>query len=254
MDLPSRPPSLATVVLLTLLCWSRSSGQDALQLFHKMQRALGGAEKIASVRDFEQTVRADAWDYSGNPMGVVHKRVRFVRPSYLRVDQVGRGDTWVLYFDGTSGWEILPDGTVAELKGGELRFARIYLNGLELNTWLADRDPRYVLGSPARNVITIGPKDNSFPASEITLDPLTFLPIKEKGISHADPDHPASVETRIGQWQVVDGVKFPGLITKFHNSTKLAEITVEMTKLNGGLKAADLAIKPPDLKPVMSQP
>jgi len=58
-----------------------------------MQRALGGAEKIASVRDFEQTVRADAWDYSGNPMGVVHKRVRFVRPSYLRVDQVGRGDT-----------------------------------------------------------------------------------------------------------------------------------------------------------------
>jgi hypothetical protein len=117
-----------------------------LQLFHKMQRALGGAEKIASVRDFEQTVRADAWDYSGNPMGIVRKRVRFVRPSYLRVDQVGRGDTYVLYFDGTSGWEILPDGTVAELKGGELTFARNYLNGLELNTWLADRDPRYCSG------------------------------------------------------------------------------------------------------------
>ncbi len=250
MDVPSRQHLLFSIVLFAFVSCSQSSGQDALQLFHKMQTALGGAEKIASIRDFEQTVHANAWDYSGNPMGVVRKRVRFVRPNYLRVDQMGRSDTYVLYFDGTSGWEILPDGTVAELKGGELTFARNYLNGLILNTWLADRDRRYVLGSPARNVITIGSKDNSFPASETTLDPVTFLPIEE----NADPNRPTSVVTKFGQWQTVNGVKFPSLITKFHGSTKLAEITVEKTTLNSGIKPADLAIKPPDLKPVMSQP
>jgi hypothetical protein len=32
------------------------------------------------------------------------------------------------------------------------------------------------------------------------------------------------------------------------------EITVEQIKLNRGIKVVDLVIKPPDLKPVMSQP
>jgi hypothetical protein len=49
-------------------------------------------------------------------------------------------------------------------------------------------------------------------------------------------------------------VKFPQRIIKFHSGKKVAEITVEQTELNRGLKAADLAIKPPDQKPVMSQP
>jgi hypothetical protein len=70
-----------------------ASPQDAIQLFHKMQVALGGADKIASIQDFEGIVRADAWHEDGRPMGVVRKRVRFIRPSYLRIDQVGREDT-----------------------------------------------------------------------------------------------------------------------------------------------------------------
>jgi hypothetical protein len=219
-----------------------------------MQRALGGPEKISSIRDYEQTVRADAWDYSGNPMGAVHKRVRFVRPTYLRIDQAGQRDTYVLYFDGTSGWEILPDGTVADLIGGELTFARNYLYGLDLNLWLADRNSRYLIGSPERNVITITAKDNSFSGSELTLDPVTFLPIKATGTSHADPEHPVQDETRFSQWHTVEGVEFPGVFTKLHDGKKVAEITVEQTRLNGGLKPGDLAIKPPDLKPVMSEP
>lgn len=236
-----------------LLC-TPSHGQDALQLFHKMQEALGGAEKIAAVRDYEQTVSANAWDLGGNSVGVVRKRSRFVRPNYLRLDQVGQRDTYVLYFDGTSGWEILPDGTVADLKGGELMFARNYLNGFDLNIWLADRDPRYRIESPAPNIITISATDNSFPRTEITLDPVTFLPTKRTGTSHADPDHPVTDETSLEQWHAVEGVKFPRIITKFHNGKKVAEITEEQTRLNGGLKVSDLGIRPPNLKPVMSQP
>src|ERR1035437_2928538 len=89
-----------------LLCRSSSSGQDALQLFHKMQTALGGAEKIADIQDFEQSVRAETWDNQDNPHGLVRKRTRWVRPDYLRLDQVGPDDTYVLYFDGTTGGNI----------------------------------------------------------------------------------------------------------------------------------------------------
>ena len=101
-----RPLLIGLVLFLCPLAFP----QDAMQLFRKMQAALGGADKIASIQDFEEIVRADAWHDDGRPMGVVRKRVRFIRPNYLRIDQVGREDTYVLYFDGSSGWEILPDG------------------------------------------------------------------------------------------------------------------------------------------------
>jgi hypothetical protein len=219
-----------------------------------MQTALGGAEKIASVRDFEESVRADAWYSDGRPLGEVRKRTRWITPNYLRLDQVGPGDTYVLYFDGTSGWEILPDKTVANLAGGELKFAQNYLRGLNLNFWLADRDPSRVITSSGPNVIVVSSKGDSSQRTEFTLDPVTFLPVKETDISLSNPDHPVPSESRLEQWQAIDGVKFPQRITKFQGGRKLAEITVEQIKLNSGIKAGDLAIKPPDLKPVISQP
>ena len=219
-----------------------------------MQAALGGAEKIASVRDFEETVRADAWYSDGRPLGEVFKRTRWIRPNHLRVDQVGPSDTYVLYFDGTSGWEILPDKTVADLKGDELKFARNYLTGLNLNLWLADRDPDKMLTSSAPNVVVVSAKDDHSQRTEISVDPVTYLPGKEVDVSLSDPSHPSSTETRFGRWKVIDGVKFPQSISKFRGSIKLAEIAVEQIKLNSRIKAGDLSIKPLDLKPVMSQP
>jgi hypothetical protein len=218
-----------------------------------MQNALGGVEKIASVRDFDQSVHADVWDNQGKPHGTVHKRVRWIRPNYLRIDQVGPDDTYVLYFNGTSGWEILPDKTVADLAGGELTFAQGYLHGLNLNAWLADHDPNNVITSSGPNVVVISGKDDPSHTTEITLNPVTFLPLKQVGISHADPNHPVPSETRFEEWQDIDGVRFPQRVSNFHSGKKLAEITVEQTKLNSGVNPNDLAIKPPDLKPVMSR-
>ena len=211
--------------------------QEATQLFHKMQEALGGENKIASIYDFENIVRAEAWHDDGRPMGVVRKRVRFIRPSYLRIDQVGREDTYVLYFDGTSGWEILPDGTVAGLVGDELRFAQRYLWGFHLILWLADRDPRRVISSPAPNVLVVTDKNDPSLKEELALDAKIFLPTNSGSLS---------------RWQAFAGVKFPQRISSFHNGTRVAVITVEQTRINQGLKLADLSVKPPDLKPVMA--
>ena len=122
------------------------------QLLHKMQTALGGAGKNSF--DCAIMTRRSAQVLGirdGKVMGEVVKRVRWVRSNYLRLDQMGPGDTYVLYFDGTAGWEILPtkdEKSVISLVGRELDFARKYLRGLDFHVWLADRDPHYRVTSP----------------------------------------------------------------------------------------------------------
>lgn len=238
----------------------QTSTPEGLRLLHKMQAALGGADKIAAIRDYEETVRAKIWNNSGVPMGEVRKRTRWMRsPNVLRLDQVGPRDTYVLYFDGTSGsgWEILPDvsgpdsfktsAKAVELTGGELTFARNYLTGFQLTTWLADRMPSYVLTSPAANVLRI---EHEATAEDTTLDPATGLPVKSNGVSLADPDRPTSSEMRIGAWTEVAGVHFPTLRTNYHNGVKLAELTTEEgIHVNTGLLPQVLAAKPADLSP-----
>lgn len=236
-----------------VLFFGSSPANDGLTLFHKMQAALGGADKIAGIRDFEQWERAETWWPDGRPRGTVRKHVRFIRPTLLRIDQVGPGDSYSLYCNGEGGWEITPDGKTQELTGGELRFAQGYMNGLQLNQWLADRDPGLVIGSPAANTLSISVRGDTKHRNQITLDPHTFLPVSSRGISLADPDHPVSSETRFEGWHSVDGINFPSRIINIHEGKRLADIAVEEIRLNRGLKQSDLGRKPQDGKPVMSQ-
>jgi hypothetical protein len=90
-----------------------------------MQLALGGPQKISAIHDFDEIVRAETWNRQGRPLGTVRKRVRWIRPNYLRIDQSGPYDTYVLFCDGRGGWEIMPDKSVKDLAGGELTFARL---------------------------------------------------------------------------------------------------------------------------------
>lgn len=43
---------------------AQRSTQDGLLLLHKMQEGLGGAKSIAVVRDLDETIRAEAWEFA----------------------------------------------------------------------------------------------------------------------------------------------------------------------------------------------
>lgn len=238
------------------------SSPEGLALLHKMQAALGGADKLAGANDFEETVKAQIWNSAGTPMGEVWKRVRWMRnPNVLRVDQYGPRDTYVLFLDGRtdSGWEMLPDmrgadvykttGEAIPLSGGELRFAKNYLTGFDLTMWLADRNPGYVVTSPAANVLRIA---HDGVASDTMLDPGTWLPLKSSSVSLADPNRPVPAEMRLGQWSVFDGIHFPTKRANYHSGAKLAEeVSQGPIRINCGLRLEDLATKPANFAPVI---
>ena len=231
-----------------------------LQLLHKMQAALGGADKIAAIHDYEEKVRAKIWNSNGTPMGEVRKRTRWLRsPNLLRVDQIGPRDTYVLYFDSSSGsgWEMLPDlenpdpfkttGKPIKLAGSELKFAKNYLLGFSLSMWLADRISGYTVTSPAPNVLRIERDGN---ATDFTLDPSTWLPLRTSEVSLSNPDRPVVAEMHYEAWTEVAGVRFPTTRANYHHGVKLAEETTEAAiHVNLGLLPQQLAAPPANLAP-----
>jgi hypothetical protein len=134
-----------------------------------------------------------------------------------------------------------------------LKFAEKYLRDFNLHLWLADRDPLYAIGSPAPKVIAISVKGDSSSKLEITLDPGTFLPVKQTTVSLSDPGNPVSSETRFDKWTPFGGVMFAQRIAIFQGGKRAADITVGQTNVNGGLKPEELARKPSGLKPVMAR-
>ena len=231
------------------------SEDAALAMFHRMQAALGGADKIAGVRDFEETQSAESFDAQGNSIGDVRKRTRWIRPSYVRVDQTGPGSTYVLYFDGKSGWEILPGTNKAiELEGGELKFAQGYVRGFFLAMWLADRDARYKITSPSANVVRVSDGDLSH-QFEFTLDPNSWLPVKETSLSLSDPSHPLPMAKVFEDWITADGLRLPSRFSVFRADVRVAVArAMDESRINQGLKLEDLSAKPADGKPVFSAP
>ena len=238
------PRACATVGALALLLSSSLRAQEGIELLHRMQQALGGADKIASVRDLDELVHAQTWHEDGSARGDVHKRTRWISPSCLRLDQVGEdNNTYVLYFDGSSGWEIVADKSgVVRLTGDELEFAEEYLQNLKFKLWLADRDPKYLITSPTPNVVRVADKRNPQEAQDITLDPSSWLPLKQ-GFRNK--------ETQFKEWEMTGGIRYPRISVMVIDGEKRATITVDRIRLNSGLDLRELDAKPSDSKPIL---
>lgn len=239
--------------LAVLICWPGLAQDSPRELLQKMQQALGGAGRMNAIDAFEQSVTAQTWINGGQSLGEVRKRVRWVKPDCLRLDQTGPYDTYVLYFDGTSGWEIMPDKRFIVLAGGELAFAQKYLSDFVLKVWLADRIPGYTITSPARNVLRIGVQNKANEQIDIALDPVSWLPAKQTSVSLADPNHPVPSETRFEEWTTVQGVRFPSRVIVLHNGVRLADIRTESIDINRGLTCAALAKRPAGDSPEMGR-
>jgi hypothetical protein len=248
----ARRARVVFAALFVIFIPATSHGQNGLYLFLKMQKALGGRGRIEAVRYFEQCVRAETWDNEGKPYGTVYKRTRWLRPNVLRLDQVGPGNSYVLYFNGVAGWEILPDKGLVQLGGDELNYARAYLSGMDLNSWLADGDSRNIFAASSYNVITISTKDDDSSKTEITLNPQTFLPLKETVISISKGGRVVTKSRQFQEWETFQGIRFPRRIINFHGDKKLADMRLREIKLGGRTIAEDLATRPKGLSPEMS--
>jgi hypothetical protein len=117
--------------------------------------------------------------------------------------------------------------------------------------WLADRLPDYTITLPSPNIIRIAKGDQ---ATDITLDPTTWLPTKQAVVLPADSKRSSLDGNYFSEWETVDGVRFPTKRITYRNGMKLLDAKVIRTRINIGHRPEDLAAKPLDFNPVFYPP
>lgn len=208
-------------------------------LLSKMVESLGGADKIATIKDITQSVEMTVNSGSG-PMKVKRTQL-FIVPSTFRQENEFPFGKMTNFFDGKSGWMKTPQGDMP-LAGPILRqvqeAAFRNLIGLAQNA----KTPGRTINAVGDTILEIS--DKAGYSTRIIIDEKTGLPLRQiyTGIAASGP--PQEIEEVYDSFAETNGVKLPSSITILQGGKQFAQNTVTETKINSGLKTEDLAKKP----------
>jgi predicted Zn-dependent peptidase len=220
----------------------KSGGGDPAkgnQLLERAQHAVGGADKLAAVKDMLEVAELKVDPSAG---GVTMKRTdRWVVPANFREDTQLPFGTVSIYGDGKSGWMSSPQG-LAPLPPAQLKPVQDKLLRLFFLMLLSDK-------LPGRSVNRIGDgtleiSDGHGSTARLFVDEKTGMPAKVEYASESMNGPPSTIDEIYNGFEEVNGIKIPNRMTIMQNGRKYADVVVESVKLNTGLKAEDLSKKP----------
>jgi zinc protease len=209
------------------------------QLLQRAQQAVGGAEKLAAVKDMLEIAELHVDPSFG---GLTIKRTdRWVAPSDFREDSELPFGIVSTYGDGKTGWMASPQGQMplppAQVKPMQDKLLRLYFPML-LSDRLAGRTVNWVGEG------TLEISNGQGITVRLFVDEKTGMPAKVEYDSTA-PNGPAStIDETYDSFEDVDGIKVPKRMTIIQNGRRYADVVVESVQLNTGLKSADLSKKP----------
>ncbi len=207
-------------------------------LLERAQQAMGGAEKLAAIRDSTQIAQMQI---SAGPAMIIKQNNQYLAPGHLRQDQELPFGKITVYSDGQTGWMVTPQGlqpmtpAVVQQVKGEL-FHLIY------RLVLSDRDPNRQVNDLGKGVLEITDKGGL--SAKLEIDEQTGLPAKESYLSPGLGGAPSAVEEIFSDWRETGGVKLPFKITINQGGRKFAEVTVQEYKLNTGIQPEEISKKP----------
>ena len=216
-----------------------ASAEKGKGLLARVQQAVGGADKLAAVKDVVETAEFHVDPAAG---GATMKRIeRWVAPSYFREDTQLPFGTITLYTDGKTGWMASPQGS-GPLGPAQLKPARDKLVRLYFPLLLSDRLPGRTVNWIAEGTLEISSGEGD--AVKLFIDGKTGLPAKVQYASPQMGGPAATIDETFDGFEEVDGIKVPNKMTIRQNGHKYADVIVQSLKINSGLKPEDLNKKP----------
>ena len=203
------------------------------KLLERAQATLGGAEKLAAVKDTTQVL-----DMAAQGGMKIKQNNRYLAPGYFRQDQELPFGKISAYTDGKMGWLATPQG-FQPMPPPVLKQAQGELFRNLPHVMLADRDPSLEVTATGDNAVEISSKDGN--RVKIEFDPSTGLPASE---TYPQVGAAANIDETFSDWRDVEGLKMPFKMTLQQNGKTVGELTVQQYKLNSGLKVEDLSQRP----------
>ena len=202
-------------------------------LLQNAQQAMGGADKLAAVKDFTVTLDLILPPSQG---GITMKQtIRYLAPSYYRQDQVLPFGTIIAYINGNAGWLSTPQGTqdmppeIVKQAQGEL-FRNI------VTLILSDRVAGRTVNAVSPNTVEI--------AGGGELVRMEFdLNGRPSKLIYTDAGQPETVESYT-DFRDVNGLKFPFKSTVQQGGQPAGAATIATFTFNTGLKAEEIGKRP----------
>lgn len=205
------------------------------QLLAKAQEAVGGAAKLAAIKDFTRDDDATLQGMKAN------QSMRVILPSTFREDQQLPIGKISVFYDGKTGWMAAPQGS-QPLPGPVAKQIRDEMFRQLPTLLLSDRDQDRTVSAVGDGVLEIS--DNSGDSTRLAIDAATGLPVKQTYSGVAMNGPPQQMEEVYSDWRDVNGIKLPYKLQLKVGGKLASEVTITDYKFNTGLKPEDLGKKP----------
>jgi len=214
---------------------SLAKGKELLQ---RVQQALGGAEKLAAVKDLQ--FHANLEVFTPGASMKVKQTNSFVAPWTIRQDNELPFLKQSVYSDGTSGWlagaqgvQNLTPPVLKQIRGEAFRQLPALV--------MSDHDANRTVNYAGEGVVEISSKDGE--SVRLSVDEKTGIPAKV-AYQQSPAEGGSAVEEIFSDWRDVDGIRLPFQWTVMQGGKKFAGVTVQDYKINSGLTPEVLAKKP----------
>ena len=212
------------------------------QILMRAQAAVGGADRLAFVRDYSMVAYYQIDPAVPSIGGTrITQTDRWVGPTTFRQDSTLPAGRVSAYTDGKIGWISTPQGW-GSLAGSQRMqvfgdLFRVYFR-LLLSDRLEDRTVNAIDDS------TVQISDATGQVASVEFDPGTGMP---RRVSYDTPQAAGSAiysEDVYEDFRDLGGIKVPFKITINQSGHRFAEVVVNEFRLNTGIKPVDLAKRP----------
>jgi zinc protease len=216
-----------------------ASLEKGKRILARAQQAIGGADKLAAVRDYIQSFEFQVEPSAGGML--VKETDRWIAPSYLRQDTTLPSGKIAAFCDGRTGWIAAPQGS-GPLAGVQLKQVQGDLFRLYFRLLLGDRIEGRTVNALDDNTIAIA--NAAGQSALLAFDPETWLPQRVSYETARAGGPPIPVEEVWSDFQEVAGVKVPHRITVAQSGRKYAEMKVTDLRVNSGIQLEEIQKRP----------
>ena len=231
-------PELKPVVTET----TDASIAEGRRLLERAQAAVGGADKLGTVKDYslvcEFQLDPSVADIGGYK---VPQTDRWIFPAIFRQDISLPTGRISAYSDGKAGWIVTPQGWGA-LVGVQLKQLQSDLFRSYFRLLLSDRVEGRTVNAVDQDLVEI--TDTTGQLTRVEFDPQTGLPRRATYDVPQASGSPLFTGEAYDDFREVAGIRFPFRTVITQGGKKFADVVVTDLKINSGLRQVELAMRP----------